>query len=137
MQVLVSEKLRTILTEVVALERAVDLISEGYFDGHDVLFADSRKELTSSHETARFLIVGYNCFAEENSNEPIDMQYGDSDCCVSGVMRQVLELRKLADRLREHAEQLATRSQELEKLVQRAKPRWSETKPASPHRYPA
>ena len=68
------EKLRAILTEVVALERAVDLISEGYFDGHDVLFADSRKELTSCHETARFLIVGYNCFAEENSNEPIDIE---------------------------------------------------------------
>jgi hypothetical protein len=68
------EKLRSILTEVVALERAVDLISERYFDGHDVLFADSRKELTSSHETARFLIVGYNCFAEENSSEPIDIE---------------------------------------------------------------
>src|SRR5882762_376051 len=66
------EKLCTILANVVALERAVDLISEGYFDGHDVLFADSQKELTSSHETARFLIVGHNCFAEENGNEPID-----------------------------------------------------------------
>ena len=66
------EKLCTILANVVALERAADLISEGYFDGHDVLFADSQKELTSSHETARFLIVGYNCFAEENGNEPID-----------------------------------------------------------------
>ncbi len=68
------EKLRTILTEVVALERAVDLISEGYFDGHDVLFADSRKKLTTSHETARLLIVGYNCFAEENGKESIDME---------------------------------------------------------------
>jgi hypothetical protein len=62
------------LADVVALERAVDLISEGYFDGHDVLFADSQKELTSSHETARFLIVGYNCFAEENGKEPIDTE---------------------------------------------------------------
>lgn len=37
------------------------------------------------------------------------------------LRREVLELRKLAESLREHAEQLATRSQELEKLVQRAK----------------
>ncbi|HST12380.1 MAG TPA: hypothetical protein VLL05_18540 [Terriglobales bacterium] len=68
------KKLCTILADVVALEQAVDLISEGYFDGHDVLFADSRRELTSSHETARFLIVGYNCFAEENGNDPIDIE---------------------------------------------------------------
>ena len=68
------EKLRTILTEVVALERAVDLISEGYFDGHDVLFADSRKGLTCSYEAARFLIVGYNCFAQENRKEPLDIE---------------------------------------------------------------
>jgi hypothetical protein len=68
------EKLCTILANVVALERAVDLISEGYFNGHDVLFADSRKELTSSHETARSLIVAYNYFAEENSSEPIDIE---------------------------------------------------------------
>lgn len=66
------EKLYTILADVVALERAVDLISEGYFDGHDVLFADSQKELTCAYEAARFLIVGYNCFAEENGKELID-----------------------------------------------------------------
>jgi hypothetical protein len=52
----------------------VDLISEGYFDGHNVLFADSQKELTASYETARLLIVGYNCFAEENGKESIDME---------------------------------------------------------------
>jgi hypothetical protein len=68
------EKLCMILADVVALERAVELISEGYFDGHDVLFADSRKELTSLHETARFLIVAYNCFAGENGKEPIDTE---------------------------------------------------------------
>lgn len=67
------EKLRAILTEVVALERAVDLISEGYFDGHDILFSDSRDELTSSYETARFLIVAYNRYAQENRSEPIDI----------------------------------------------------------------
>ena len=45
-------KLCTILADVVALERAVDLISEGYFEGHDVLFADSKKSsplLTKPH----------------------------------------------------------------------------------------
>jgi len=68
------EKLCTILADVVSLERAVDLISEGYFDGHHVLFADSQKELTSAYETARLLIVGYNCFAEENGKEPIDTE---------------------------------------------------------------
>jgi len=68
------DKVRSILTEVVAVERAVDLICDGYFDGHDVLFADSRRELTSSHETAQFLIVGYNRFAEENGSDPIDIE---------------------------------------------------------------
>jgi hypothetical protein len=37
------KKLCTTLADVVALERAVDLISEGFFDGHNVLFADSQK----------------------------------------------------------------------------------------------
>jgi hypothetical protein len=41
------EKLCTVLSDVFALDRAVGLISEGYFDGHDVLFADSQKKLTS------------------------------------------------------------------------------------------
>jgi hypothetical protein len=53
------EKLCTMFADVVALERAVELICEGHFDGHDVLFADSRKALTSSYEAAKFLIVGY------------------------------------------------------------------------------
>jgi len=43
------------------------------------------------------------------------------------LRREVLDLRRLADRLREHAEQLAARSEELEKLVQRT--RSSATKP--------
>ena len=42
------------------------------------------------------------------------------------LRREVLKLRKLADRLRDHAEQLTTRSEELEKLIQLA--RLSETK---------
>jgi hypothetical protein len=44
-----AERSLTTLADVVALERAVDLISEGFFDGHNVLFADSQKKLTSSH----------------------------------------------------------------------------------------
>jgi hypothetical protein len=72
------KKLCTTLADVVALERAVVLISEGYFDGHDVLFADSQEKLTSSHETSRLLVVGYNCFAEENGKECIDME--DIEC---------------------------------------------------------
>ncbi len=47
------------LADVVALERTVELISEGFFDGHNVLFADTQKQLTSSHETSRLLVVGY------------------------------------------------------------------------------
>ena len=46
---------------------------EGYFDGHDVLFKDSRERLTSSYETAKLLVLGYNCFAQENGKEAIDM----------------------------------------------------------------
>jgi len=48
---------------------AVGLISEGHFDGHDVLFADSREALTSSYENAKLLIVGYNWFADENGKD--------------------------------------------------------------------
>jgi hypothetical protein len=59
---------------VVALQQAVDLISEGYFDGHDVLFSDSKEELWSSYETAKFLILGYNCFAEQAERELIDIE---------------------------------------------------------------
>jgi len=43
------------------------------------------------------------------------------------LRREVLELRKLTDRLREHADQFATRSEELEKLVQRTERRSPET----------
>jgi hypothetical protein len=68
------EKLCTMFADVVAVERAVELICEGHFDGHDVLFADSRKALTSSYEAAKFLIVGYNFFAAENGKEPIETE---------------------------------------------------------------
>ena len=67
------EKLCVFFTDVVTLERAVDLICDGYFDGHDVLFKDSREELKSSYERAELLVVGYNCFAQENGKEAIDI----------------------------------------------------------------
>ena len=63
-----------LFSEVVALEQAVALISEGYFDGHDVLFSDAKNELRSSYETAKLLILGYNCFAEEAGKEFIDIE---------------------------------------------------------------
>ena len=66
------EKLCTILADVVALERAVDLTCERYFDGHDVLFNDSRGELKSAYERAELLVAGYNYFAQENGKEVID-----------------------------------------------------------------
>jgi len=66
-------KLRSFFTDIVTLDRAVDLICEGYFDGHDVLFTDSRGELTSTYEKAELLVACYNCFAEENGKEVIDI----------------------------------------------------------------
>ena len=67
------QKLCAFFAGVVTLERAVDLICDGYFDGHDVLFKDSREKLTSSHEVAKLLIVGYNCVALENGREVIEI----------------------------------------------------------------
>lgn len=63
-----------LLAEVVALQRAVDLISEGYFDGHDVLFSDAKEELWSCFESAKLLIQGYNCFAGEVGKDVIDIE---------------------------------------------------------------
>src|SRR5438552_3109128 len=67
------QRLNTFFADVVTLERAVDLVCEGYFDGHDVLFKDSREKLTSPHEAAKLLIVGYNCVALENGREVIEI----------------------------------------------------------------
>ena len=64
----------SLFAEVVALQRAVDLISAGYFDGHDVLFSDAKHQLCSSFERAKLLIQGYNCFAEEVGKDIIDME---------------------------------------------------------------
>ena len=67
------KKLCAFFADVVALDRAVNLICEGYFDGHDLLFTDSRGEVTSSYEKAELLVACYNCIAEENGKEVIDI----------------------------------------------------------------
>jgi hypothetical protein len=67
------QRICAFFADVVTMEQAVDLISEGYFDGHDVLFKDSRAELTSSYEKAKLLVLGYNCFAQDNGKEAIDI----------------------------------------------------------------
>jgi hypothetical protein len=71
------EKLCRLLADVLAHEEAVDLISQGYFEGNEVLFADARECLTVSFESARELIVGYNWFAAQNGKEPIDTEGND------------------------------------------------------------
>jgi hypothetical protein len=63
-----------LFAEVVAVQQAVDLISEEYVDGHEVLFADAKAELSSSFENAKLLVLGYNCFAAENGKELIDIE---------------------------------------------------------------
>ena len=68
------QKLCAFLADVVAVQRAVDLTSEGYFDGHDVLFADTKERLTASRENANSLVVAYNYFAAENGKETIDVE---------------------------------------------------------------
>ena len=83
------DKLRKFLVEVVALQQAVELISERYFDGHEVLFVDTRQELASSHELAMRLIHAYNYFAEENENEEgIDIQ--SIEHCQGRKLRELL-----------------------------------------------
>jgi len=67
-----------LFTEVVALQQAVDLISDQYFDGYDVLFSDAKEKLRDSFETAKLLILGYNCFAEENNQAQIDIEIAAS-----------------------------------------------------------
>jgi hypothetical protein len=71
------KKLRTLHADVFALEQAVELISEGYFDRHEVLFRDAREQLTSARESVELLIAGYNCFAEDNGKESISLDSDD------------------------------------------------------------
>lgn len=65
-------RVSSLAADILALEEAVLLISEQYFDEHEVLFNDAKEALTSSHERAKLLVLAYNCFAEENGEEPID-----------------------------------------------------------------
>jgi hypothetical protein len=68
------EKLCSSFADLIAHEEAVDLISQGYFEGGEVLFADARQHLTASCESARELIVAYNWFAVQNGKEKIDIE---------------------------------------------------------------
>jgi hypothetical protein len=71
------KKLRTLHADVFALEQAVELISEGYFDRHEVLFSDAREQLTSARESTELLMAGYNYFAEDNGKESISLDSDD------------------------------------------------------------
>lgn len=63
--------------DVSALEQAVELIPEGYFYRHEVLFSDAREQLTAARESAELLIAGCNCFAEDNGKESISLDSDD------------------------------------------------------------
>jgi hypothetical protein len=67
------QKLCTFLADVIALAQAIELISERHFDGHDILFIDTKEKLASSYVSAKLLVSGYNIFAEENGKEAIDI----------------------------------------------------------------
>ena len=54
------EKLCRLLADVLAHEEAVDLISQGYFEGNEVLFPDAREYLKTSRESAQELIICFN-----------------------------------------------------------------------------
>ena len=82
------EKLVTLFAEVLAHEEAVGLISQGYFQGNEVLFTDARECLTASGECARQLIVAYNWFAAHEGKEPIDID--GNDVRVPGHVEQLL-----------------------------------------------
>jgi hypothetical protein len=82
------QKLCAFLADVVALQRAVDLTSEVYFDGHDVLFADVKERLTASHENANSLVVAYNYFAAENGKETVDVDV--VECCPGRKVEELL-----------------------------------------------
>src|SRR5215469_10615290 len=71
------EKLSSLLSNVLAHEEAVDLISQGYFQGTEVLFTDAREYLTASCACAREMVVGYNWFAAQNGKEQIDTERND------------------------------------------------------------
>ena len=82
------KKLCSSFADLIAHEEAVDLISQGYFQGNDVLFADARKYLAASCERARELVVAYNWFAAQNGKERIDT--AGSDVRAAGRAEQLL-----------------------------------------------
>lgn len=81
-------KMAGFLADVLAHEEAVDLISQGYFEGNDVLFPDVREYLTTASETVRELITGYNWFAARQSKEAIDTE--ESGAPTSGRVEGLL-----------------------------------------------
>jgi hypothetical protein len=83
------EKLSSFFADVLVYEEAVDLISQGYFQGSDVLFADTRECLTASCESARELVVGYNWLAAENGKDQIDTE--GNDVHAPGRVEQLLD----------------------------------------------
>ena len=82
------KKLCSSFADLIAHEEAVDLISQGYFQGNDVLFADARKYLAASCKRARELVVAYNWFAAQNGKERIDT--AGSDVRAAGRAEQLL-----------------------------------------------
>ena len=76
------------LADVLAHEEAVDLISQGYFQGNEVLFTDVRKHLTAACEIVRELITSYNWFAAQYGKEAIDTE--GSDARAPGRVEQLL-----------------------------------------------
>jgi len=64
------------------------LISQGYFQGNEVLFADAREYLTASCERARELVAAYNWFAAHNGKEQIDPE--GSNVYAPGRVEQLL-----------------------------------------------
>jgi hypothetical protein len=70
-------KVCSFLADVLAHEEAVDLISQGYFQGNEVLFTDVRERLTAACEAVGELITSYNWFATQHSKEAIDTERSD------------------------------------------------------------
>lgn len=76
------------LADVLAHEEAVDLISQGYFQGNEVLFTDVREHLTAACETVRELITGYNWVAAQYGKVAIHTE--GSDARTPGRVEQLL-----------------------------------------------
>ena len=86
--------MRGFLADVRSHEEAVDLISQAYFEGNDVLFADVREYITAVCESVRELITGYNWFATQHSKEAIDTEGSDAHApgCVEQLVNEWVKL---------------------------------------------